>query len=82
MLYIVNMKAIQVTLDDDLLRRLDEDEEVKRDGRSAVLRRAADAYLRRRRARVIADQYAKAYKDAKGLGDLSGWEDEGTWPEA
>ena len=82
MLYIANMKAIQVTLDDDLLRRLDEDDEVKRDGRSAVLRRAADAYLKRRRARAIADQYAKAYKDSKSLAEFSRWEDEGTWPES
>jgi len=47
------MKAIQVTLDDDLLARLDRDEEVQRDGRSAVLRRAAELYLRKRRASAI-----------------------------
>ena len=49
------MKAIQITLDDALLARLDADEEVQRDGRSAVLRRAADEYLRRRRKRSIAE---------------------------
>jgi metal-responsive CopG/Arc/MetJ family transcriptional regulator len=76
------MKAIQITLDEDLLRRLDADEEVQRDGRSAVLRRAADAYLRRRRSRAIAEQYAKAYKDGTGLGaEFNGWEGEGAWPE-
>jgi metal-responsive CopG/Arc/MetJ family transcriptional regulator len=76
------MKAIQVTLDDDLLARLDADEEVRRDGRSAVLRRAADQYLRKRRKRMIAEQYAKAYGAAPNLGsEFSGWENEGAWPE-
>jgi metal-responsive CopG/Arc/MetJ family transcriptional regulator len=76
------MKAIQVTLDAALLARLDADEEVRRDGRSAVLRRAADEYLRRRRRRAIAEGYAKAYGSGADLGpDFSGWEDEGTWPE-
>jgi metal-responsive CopG/Arc/MetJ family transcriptional regulator len=76
------MKAIQITLDDALLARLDADEEVRREGRSAVLRRAADEYLRRRRKRAIADQYAKAYRSDPGLGvEFSSWEDEGAWPE-
>lgn len=76
------MRAIQITLDDALLARLDADEEVRRDGRSAVLRRAADEYLRRRRKRAITDQYAKAYGTSPDLGvEFSGWEDEGTWPE-
>lgn len=76
------MKAIQITLDDALLARLDADEEVRRDGRSAVFRRAADEYLRTRRKRAIADQYAQAYGAGQDLGgELSGWEDEGAWPE-
>jgi metal-responsive CopG/Arc/MetJ family transcriptional regulator len=79
---IIDMKAIQITLDEALLARLDADAEVRRDGRSAVLRRAADEYLRRRRKRAIAEQYAKAYGDGGGLGDeFGGWEHEGTWPE-
>ena len=79
---IINMKAIQVTLDDRLLARLDADEEVRRDGRSAVLRRAADEYLRKRRRRAVAEQYANAYASRPGLGtEFSGWEDEGAWPE-
>ena len=75
------MKAIQVTLDDALLARLDADAEVQRDGRSAVLRRAADEYLRRRRKRAIAEQYAKAYQGSEVADELSGWELEGVWPE-
>lgn len=75
------MKAIQITLDDDLLARLDRDDEVKRDGRSAVLRRAADQYLRQRRAGAIASAYRRAYADKAGLDEeFSGWEKEGAWP--
>lgn len=69
-------------MDDDLLARLDADEEVRRDGRSAVLRRAADEYLRGRRQRAIAEQYARAYGSGADVGvELSGWEDEAAWPE-
>jgi metal-responsive CopG/Arc/MetJ family transcriptional regulator len=76
------MKAIQVTFDDALLARLDADEEVRRDGRSAVIRRAADEYLRRRRKRVIAEQYAKGYSGDGSLGrEFAGWEDEAAWPD-
>lgn len=75
------MKAIQVTLDDALLARLDRDDEVKRDGRSAVLRRAADLYLRQRRRRTITEAYRRAYGNKAGAGDdLEGWSNEGVWP--
>ena len=76
------MKAIQVTLDEDLLARLDRDAEVRRDGRSAVLRRAADLYLRQRRAGAITAAYRRAYGDGTGLGrDFEGWSREGVWPD-
>lgn len=82
MLYNANMKAIQVSVDDELLARLDADEEVRRDGRSAVLRRAADLYLRHRRSRAIASAYEQAYGRTSGLGvEFAGWEGEGSWPE-
>ena len=69
-------------MDEPLLRRLDADDEVKQVGRSEVLRRAATAYLRRARARRIAEAYRKAYAGGGGLGDeWAGWEAEGVWPE-
>jgi len=77
------MKSIQVMFDEPLLVRLDADEEVKRDGRSAVLRRAAAAYLKLNRARTTAEAYRRAYGSGKGPSDeLSGWADEGAWPES
>ena len=76
------MKAIQVMLDEDLLARLDASAEVREEGRSAVLRRAAAEYLDRRRREAIADQYRQAYSAGAGLGEeFEGWEDQGVWPE-
>jgi metal-responsive CopG/Arc/MetJ family transcriptional regulator len=75
------MKPIQVTVDEHLLEELDRSEEVKREGRSAVLRRAVREYLERRRQRSIADQYRRAYAGDGGLGEeYEGWEDQGEWP--
>ena len=76
------MKAVRVLFDEPLLRRLDADEEVRELGRSAVLRRAAAEYLRKRRAKRVSEQYRKAYAKAGGLSDeFAGWEKQGTWPE-
>ena len=75
------MKPVQVLIDEPLLAALDADEEVRRDGRSAVLRRGIREYLRRRRRQAIARQYRDAYADGKGLGDeFEGWEKQGEWP--
>lgn len=75
------MKTIQITVDEDLLAKLDQSEEVQRDGRSAVLRRAASEYLKRRRRIDIAKGYQRAYASKEGLGpEFEGWEDEGQWP--
>lgn len=75
------MKAVQVILDEALLRELDATEEVKREGRSAVLRRAAAEYLKRRRRRAIREQYQRGYGAKGGLGaEFEGWEGEGAWP--
>ena len=68
-------------MDENLLAQLDSDEETKRDGRSAVLRRAAEAYLNHRRRQAIASGYRRAYSGKSGLGrEFEGWEDEATWP--
>lgn len=72
------MKPIQIMMDEALLQSLDQDEEVRREGRSAVLRRAVAEYLERRRARQIAAQYQEGYGERPGLGeDWEGWDKEG-----
>lgn len=76
------MKAIQITVDEALLLRMDADPEVKALGRSAVCRRTIDAYLRNRRKRDIADAYRRAYGPSRGVDpEWSGWPEEGVWPE-
>jgi metal-responsive CopG/Arc/MetJ family transcriptional regulator len=76
------MKAIQITVDDGLLARIDRDPEVRRSGRSAVFRRAMEAYLRDRRRREIAAAYRRGYAKNPGLGpEWEGWTNEGVWPE-
>lgn len=80
--YNINMKAIQIMISEELLRRLDQDEEVKQSGRSAVLRRAAAEYLRRARSRRITEKYHRAYGDDTHLkSELDGWAKEGAWPD-
>ncbi|HEU5251292.1 MAG TPA: hypothetical protein VFW15_14995 [Thermoanaerobaculia bacterium] len=75
------MNPVQRLLDEALLRRLDSDEEVRKHGRSAVLRRAAADYLRRSRSKRISEAYRRAYGDKQGLGEeFAGWENEASWP--
>ena len=81
MLYCGCMKAIQITLDEDLIRELDADERVRAIGRSALLRQLAREYLRRERERRIDEQYARAYGDGDGVDpEWADWEEAGQWP--
>jgi predicted transcriptional regulator len=79
--YTAPMKAIQITFDERLLARLDADAEVKRDGRSAVLRRAVAQYLAKKRRAAIADAYRRGYGKHPADADFVAWADEATWPE-
>lgn len=68
-------------MDPQLLEALDATEEVQRDGRSAVLRRAVAAYLRDIQRMQIRESYAQAYGAETDVSEeLGGWSDEGTWP--
>lgn len=55
-------KAVQVTIDEDLLRRIDEDPEVGARGRSAFIRAAVEVYLRLTQRQRIERQLEKAYQ--------------------
>lgn len=77
----IDIKAIPITCDEQLLDRLDNNEEVKQVGRSAVIRHAVADYLRKKRRITIADAYRRAYKNHPTASDLSKWADEGVWPD-
>ena len=69
-------------MDEPLLKKLDADAEVKKVGRSKVLRRAAAEYLQRSARRRISEAYRRGYATGEGLGpEWAGWEGEGVWPE-
>jgi metal-responsive CopG/Arc/MetJ family transcriptional regulator len=75
--------AVQFTIDEQLLDRIDRDPEVERDGRSAFLRRAAEQYLKRQAAARLREQYRRAYGKKKPFPDDYGpWPPKDlTWPE-
>jgi metal-responsive CopG/Arc/MetJ family transcriptional regulator len=77
-------KPVQVSLDDDLLRRIDADDEAVAHGRSAFIRSAVDLYLLTKRRRLVDAQIANAYQGradelAVETADLL---DAQAWPDA
>jgi len=85
LLYIANMasKAVQVSLDVVLLRRIDADPETRKRGRSAFIRSAVSSYLRAKRknqidSAIIAAYAGKAEAMAAEVADLL---DTQAWPE-
>ncbi|MEX2443137.1 MAG: ribbon-helix-helix protein, CopG family [Alkalispirochaeta sp.] len=75
------MKAVQVLFDEELLERLSENLEVKRDGRSEFVRRAVRTYLAQRERERISEGYRKAYAKTSDLDrELEEWSEEGRWP--
>ena len=71
-------KAVRFTIDEALLRRIDRDPEVKRRGRSAFFRRAAEEYLQRHRATQIRADYQRGYASAPFPDAFGPWPPEGT----
>ena len=75
------MKAIQITMDERLLKVLDKRTEVRKLGRSAVVREAVYAWLHSKREREIGEQYRRAYTDHPPT-EFAEWVKEpGAWPE-
>lgn len=76
------MKAIQISFDESLLDELDRHPLVRAKGRSAVLRQAAAEFIARSAAAEISARYKAGYADrGGGSTELSGWADQGSWPE-
>ncbi len=54
-------KAVQISLDAELLKRVDRDPEARKLGRSAFVRSAIDLYLRAKERRAVDDAIRHAY---------------------
>jgi len=68
LLYVANMSAkpVQISLDNDLLQRIDRDPEARAKGRSAFIRSAVEAYLTAKERREVEERLTRAYA---GQGD-------------
>ncbi len=75
-------RPVQISLDTELLRRIDADPEVRERGRSAFIRSAIETYLRARRRQEIDAQLAAAYdgRADEVLEDVSDLIGEQEWP--
>jgi metal-responsive CopG/Arc/MetJ family transcriptional regulator len=76
-------KPVQISLDTELLERIDADEETRAHGRSAFMRSAAERYLRARQRAQIDARIRAAYA---GVADAMRQEidhlmDAQAWPE-
>lgn len=77
-------KPVQISLDGDLLRRIDRDPEAKRLGRSAFIRNAVSTYLQAKERREIDAAIRRAY-EAKADDVVAEVEDiieAQAWPES
>ena len=77
-------RPVQVSMDTELLRRIDADPEVRERGRSMFIRSAVEMYLRAKRRREIDAQITSAYAERadellEEVVDLTGAQE---WPPA
>jgi len=76
-------KAVQISLDSELLKRLDRDPEVRKLGRSAFMRSAIELYLHAKARRATDDEIRRAYggrADAM-LADVEALIETQAWPK-
>lgn len=55
-------RPVQISLDEELLRRIDRDPEAREKGRSAFIRAATELYLRAKERRSVDDAIRAAYQ--------------------
>lgn len=85
MVYDTNMtaKPVQISIDTELLERIDSDPEVRRRGRSAFIRAAVQLYLEAKERRDIDLRLAKAYGGEEDtlLGEIAELLGSQSWPD-
>lgn len=74
------MKTIQVTIDEPLLKALDKLSRVRKTTRSALIRDAVAAELRREERRMQESRHAQGYADRPvKAGEFDVWTEEQDW---
>jgi metal-responsive CopG/Arc/MetJ family transcriptional regulator len=74
------MKTVQMTLDEDLVKAVDEAARRLRTSRSAFTRRALRQALRALSVRGLEEQHRRGYEGRPvRRGEFSGWETEQRW---
>ena len=75
-------RPIQISMDENLLRRIDSEEEVIRHGRSAFLRAAVSFYLAAKQRRETDLAIAEAYTDSADemIDEVAEFMDLQEWP--
>ena len=59
-------RSVQISLDEELLHEIDRRPETKRDGRSAVIKRALRLYLDHKQRETIDESYVRGYGRDRG----------------
>jgi len=79
----MSAKPVQISIDRELLARIDRDPQTKQQGRSAFMRDAAELYLATKHRRGVDRKIAAAYGDKSHdlLVDVEAWAKEQVWPE-
>ena len=77
-------RPVQISIDRDLLARIDRDPQTKKEGRSAFIRNAVTLYLEAKRRKEIDAQIRRAYQGhARDLLDeAKQLLEEQAWPES
>ena len=74
------MKTIQITIDETLLKELDQIMKQTKESRSAIIRNAILSYLRQRRIAEMEEKHKRGYEKKPVSNDeFSIWEDEQVW---
>ena len=77
-------RAVQISLDQDLLSRIDRDPETRKLGRSAFIRSAVSTYLLAKERRKLDDAIRKAYRGKSNelLAEVEQLLGTQAWPES
>lgn len=79
----MSTRPVQVSIDEDLLKRIDRDPETRRNGRSAVVRSALRLYLEAKRRRSVDAAIRRAYSGESDemLGEIEELIGAQQWPK-